>query len=208
MGTPVGSVWEVTLKSTVAGQKCLNVLHYVVETESSETSIVAESLQLAEAIGAGGAVGPAFEDCLAQNETFDEIVAQCVKDTLGTRYARQVLDVENPGGFAADCTTPNVSAVITKRTSFSGRWAVGSFHMPGVPATAYVGGMITDATYLGALGVLAAELVQNQTTTSGGEYTPVIYHPDGAHGGFTLLLATEVQEVLRVMRRRTVGLGI
>lgn len=208
MGAPIGSIFELSLRSTVCDQRCINVLHYVVATETSETSIVAESLQLATAADAVGALGPAFRACLAQNCTHDEVVAQCIKDTLGTRYARQVLDVGDPGDAVEDATTANVSAVITKRTSFSGRWAVGGFHMPGIGAGFYTGGLVTDVGFKAALNALASEMLQPITTVLGGEYLPVIYHPDGLHGGYTPLLETELQDELRTMRRRTVGRGI
>jgi len=208
MGVPVGSIFEVSLRSTVCGQKCINVLHYVVTAETSETSIVAESLQLATAADAANALGPKFRACLAQNCTHDEVVAQCIRDTLGTRFARQVLDIGDPGDAVEDAATANVSAVITKRTSFAGRWAVGSFHMPGIGAGFYTNGLVSDVTYKAALNDLGAEILQVITTPLGGEYQPVIYHPDGLHGGYTTLLETELQDQLRVMRRRTVGLGI
>lgn len=208
MGAPVGSIFEVTLRTTVCNQKCLNVLHYVVETESSETSIVAETIQLATAIETAGGLGDKFRGALSALAIHDETVAQCIKDTLGTRFARQVLDVGDPGELAGDVLTANVAAVITKRTSFSGRWAVGSFHMGGVPGSYFSGGLITDAPYKAALNALASEILQSVTTASGGEYQPVIYHPDGLHGGHTMILETELQDQVRVMRRRTVGLGI
>lgn len=208
MGTPVGSIWEVTLRTTASNQKCLNVLHYVVETETSTGGIAAESLQLANAIDAAGAIGPDFRDCLGSNVIHDEVVAQCIKDTLGTRYARQVLDVGDPGAFPAVSDTANIAATITKRTSFSGRWAVGSFHVPGVPIGTYAAGKFTDAPYIAAVNVLAAELLQSVTTAGGGVYQPVIYHPDGLHDGYTRLQDAERQEEVRTMRRRTVGRGI
>jgi hypothetical protein len=101
-----------------------------------------------------------------------------------------------------------VAAVITKRTAFAGRWAVGSFHLGGLPQNAYVNGTL-EPTFKTSVGLVAAQLLEDITIAIvGGVYEPVIVHPVAAHDGSTVLRETDVQDTLRVMRRRTVGLGI
>lgn len=206
MGAPVGSVFEVTFRTLCANQRCLNVLHYVVETETSETVPAVEAEQLA--IAADAALQTDFLNCLGTNCQLTEVVAQCIRDTLGNRFARQVLAVDAAGTGPAHSDQPNIAGVITKRTNFAGRWAVGSFHMPGVPINTADQGVWEPGGYKSALGVLAAELLESITTASGGVYAPVLYHPTGVPTWTTPLHATEVQDQVRVMRRRTVGLGI
>lgn len=207
MAAPVGSIFELQIRSTVCGQKCLNVLHYVVEVESPTGSIVTETAALAVSASALNSIGDFFLQALPLNCTLDTISAQCIRDTLGTRFARQIVDLEDPGEWGVPTLTANISAVITKRTSFAGRWAVGSFHMPGVPENEQADGLLKAGAYKTALETIALELLDPLSPAGGGTYQPVIYHPDGLHGGYTRLLATELQEQIRVMRRRTVGQG-
>lgn len=210
MSFPLGSLFEVKFIYEYSdGSKALNVLHYVNTTASTLASSVDETLDVANAAAAVGGLGEAIIDALAENVEMVGITAQCIRDTLGQRYALADVDGLGNGTFVGACTAHNVSAVITKRTTFSGRWAVGSFHMPGVPFVAYADGLITNVTYLGELADIATELLAPLTgPIGGGTYEPCLVHKPGEHGGHTLLFDTEVQTQLRTMRSRTVGRGI
>lgn len=208
MAAPVGSIWQVSFVTIVNEQKCLNVFHYRTVVEPIVADIATESIQLATALEAADKLGPDFAACLALNATRRETVAQCIRDTFGTRYARQVLELNEAGTQAFECTAQNLTAVIIKRTIYSGRWAVGGTHVPAVPSNGYQDGLLNTAPYKGALGVLAAEIAENITTAAGGEYEPGLYHPDGQHNWFTPIVETELVDELRVLRRRNVGQGI
>lgn len=205
MGLPVGTIWQLVIESVVSGQRCLNVLHYRCTTESTISGISAETEAVAADLNSVDGIIPKLLPAMGPNVNIPRVTGQAIRTT---RYAKQSVEVDEDGSHANLCTTPNVAAVITKRTTFAGRWAVGSFHVPGVPGTAYSEGMLTT-DYKDIITLLAAELLDNlEPAVGGGVYEPILLHPAGLHGGFTTLTECIAQDQVRVMRRRTVGLGI
>lgn len=210
MSFPLGSLFEVKFEYEFPdGSKALNILHYVNTVASSLAGSVDETLDVANAAAAAGAIGEAIMDCIAGNVEQTKITAQCIRDTLGIRYALADVDGLGVGQAPGSCTAFNVSTVITKRTTFAGRWAIGSMHLPGVPSLAYTDGKLTDVPYLGEVADVAIEMLAPLVgPIGGGSYAPCLVHKPGEHGGHTLLFDTEVQLELRTMRSRTVGRGI
>lgn len=204
MGRPVGSILQVSVRYTSCGQQLLNVLGYRVITQSTEGDVQAEQAGLASQLNAANNLIDKMRACMSNETTVQDVTVQFIRDT---RFARTVLEVDAPGTIAEPCATANVACTITKRTEYSGRWAVGAFHIGGLPNTAYDGGLI-DTDYKTVANALGAQLLDNIGGVGGGLYQPVIIHPPGTHGGYSALIATETQDTLRVMRRRTVGLGI
>jgi len=204
MGRPIGDIIQATIKSTVCGQTMLNVLSYRVTAVSSTTDVQVEQSQFGAQLNVANKVIDRMQNAMSNEATIQEVSCQFIRDT---RWARSVVEIDIPGGIAVPCATANVAATITKRTEYAGRWAVGSFHLGGVPNDGYDGGLL-DPDYKDLVALLAAELIQPIITGAGGTYEPVLLHAPGEHGGYSNLTATEVQDTLRVMRRRTVGLGI
>jgi len=205
MGRPLGSIIQATIKYVCNSQVCLNVLHYEVQNVSSHDSAQDEQLAFLSRFNAVSDVIAKLKDCLSQEATIVEAWAQFIRPT---RYAKSVLELDAIGGVVSDCHAQNLAATIVKRTEFGGDWAHGSLHLGGVPNNGYSGGLLEPA-YKDLVEVLAAQLLEDVASpTGGGIYAPVLLHPPAAHGGSTLLSGSEVMDELRVMRRRTVGLGI
>lgn len=205
MGRPVGSIVQLGIETVCNGQRMLNVLHYRVETESGEADVQAEQENFLAQVNSVNGIIDDMKACLSNDVTVVQAVAQFIR---AERWARSVLDIGEQGDSLLPCEAQNVAAVITKRTAFAGRWAIGSFHLGGLPSSAYVAGNL-DPTFKLDMEVLALQLLEPIVVPIvGGTYVPVLVHPLGEHGGSTELASTEVQDTLRVMRRRTVGLGI
>lgn len=205
MGLPVGTIWQVGIESLVSGQRCLNILHYRTTAESTITGIADEAESVAAEMNKVNGVIPKMLACMHTSATIVRVSAQAIRNT---RYARQFVEVDEDGSIGTGSVTPNVSAVITKRTTFSGRWAVGSFHLAGIPSSQIVNGLL-DSGYKTLVSEIASEILAPlDPTVGGGEYEPILLHPLGQHGGYTALTQADVQDTVRVMRRRTVGLGI
>lgn len=205
MGQPVGSIFQVAIESLVNNQRLLNVLHYRVEEETTEADIQAETENLAGQVLAFNGIVDKMLDCMSNTANVTQVTAQCIRNT---RFVRAVVEDNQEGNIVSPCAAQNLAAVITKRTTFSGRWAVGSFHLGGLPVTAYQAGVLDNA-FKALVQALADELLDPIVIPAvGGTYIPVLLHPVGQHGGSTVINAVEVQDQVRVMRRRTVGLGI
>lgn len=209
MAHPIGSIVEVIIEWNILNQRCMSVLHYKVTADSSIVDPVGEAIDVANTVSSPGGIMDAILDCMSANTGSTKVSAQFIRGAGGQRFAKATVTAINPGVRAASCTVSNIAAVITKRTIYSGRWAVGSLHIPGLSPGTYDNGKITDASMLGDLNDVAAELLNPITGNVGaGVYSPVVLHKAGVHGGSTDLLSTEVQTTVRTMRRRTVGLGI
>jgi hypothetical protein len=208
MGQPVGAVFEYSLVGQVNGQRTISSLHYVVSIPSAIGDPQLEALAIMAELESFGSV-----------HLTDEFLAACSSDwtLLYTRgqfvgpirfaYAQKPKNVS--GIIASDCRAQNVSGVITKRTGLSGRNQIGALHMPGVPVSGYTAGEITPALQA-KYALVAADLILPVTAAIGaGKYLPCLWHKTHAFPAWTdQVLYTVVQPELRVMRRRTVGLGI
>lgn len=204
-GLNVGDVLQVVFESDVFSQRCLNVLHYRVTVASTSDDYAVAAMAVAQRFSSGvDNPGLPLVACFAENVTWVNTTVQRVYPTRN----RKVTDaVGLPGTIAADCKASNVAGVITKYTDTATRRGIGALHVGGVPETAYQGGFV-QGDYLDRLTALANTLdltviVTLETTT----VQPVLWSPSTPS---TTLRVTDAkpQTTLRVMRRRTVGLGI
>lgn len=208
MAAPLNSILEVGFEGTVNGQRTLTVLHYRVTTVSPDPSILGEQETFIAEVGPLGnfnIVAP-YIACCGNNFTLNNVTAQFVSPT---RTRRSSATFNTPGQVAEAVTAQNVSAVITKRTDLGGRKQIGGVHLPAVPPSRYVGGMLT-AAHLTAMATLRAALLATVSPPiAGGSYKPCLWHKKlPAQPASDLVTQLVSQETLRIMRRRTVGLGI
>jgi len=203
-GLNTGDILQISFVGTLFSQRVLNVLHYRVTADSTSPSYVTA----AGAVGfqmQSGVVTPGLAMLAAQGPEYnlDYIRVQKVN---GTRLRYVDYAVNLPGTVAGNCTAPNIAATITKKTENGTRHGIGSLHLPGIPSNGYANGVL-DATYKLLVDAISARLinpftVQLETT----QCQPIlwsksidpVYHP---------LTNTVVQNTIRVMRRRTVGVG-
>jgi hypothetical protein len=208
MGQPVGSILEYSVVGQVNGQKTLTVLHYEVSAPSAvgdpnlETNLFMAEL---EPLGSLNIISTYLSAC-SSAWTLIETRGQFVGPNRFS-YANHPFGLA--GSIGSDCRAQNVAGVITKRTLYTGRDQIGSVHMPGVPVSEYAGGEITAGQITRYLAI-AAKLTQTVVVpTGGGTYIPVLWHRTQQFPSWSNRVQyTIVQPELRVMRRRTVGLGI
>lgn len=206
MALPLGAIVEVTYLSTLFSQRIMNVLHYVVTNESTTVSPVQEMEDLAGTFAANGVgdILPAYLACLPENLVVDLVRCQAI---LPTRY-RAINQVINEQGLLGTASTANVQGSITKTTTFSGRDQIGSIHLP-LASESISGGLVTGGTRT-LMDALADELKVTVTEdVGGGAYAPVLFHRNPLTvPRYSLITEMVPQTTSRVMRRRTVGLGV
>lgn len=203
-----GNVVQVVFFTTVNAQQCLNVLHYHVKEASGVKPYFEQLDAIMTAVGDTGAatIGKALMESMSEDARMVWIQAQCVGPDRRP-FARQAIGMD--GTIVEPCNAQNLSAVITKQVEVPGRGASGSFHVPGLPVTAYAFGDL-DAVYVNKLLTLA-ERINTTVTAIAGELViePVTYQKSAeGPGTFNRIINAFPQTTLRVMRRRTVGLGI
>lgn len=208
MGQPINAVLEFSIRGTINGQNVISVLHYRVSAVSGAATAAIEQDEFLVAAGPAGIddVVTPYLSCCPSNYTATELRAQFVAPT---RFRFSTVSILAPGTRPAASNFQNSSAVMTKRTALSGRRQIGSLHFPGVADTDAVGGLLS-AGLTSAMNTAALVLQSNLNALPGtGIYVPVLWHrtlPSQPQSDPVIQFAT--QTTLRIMRRRTVGVGI
>jgi hypothetical protein len=204
----IGDIVQVIIGSRVLGQSCLNVLYYRADSNMGPNTYQATLQNLSNKIATDIVQGiiPYMLDAMGNNTTVEFIQLQKV-------YPQREIPVRTPQGVPGvhvdDCATPNVAGVILKRVEKPGRGKTGSFHLAGIPETGYSGGSFT-APYQALLDAIGNQLDDPiDGIVAGSKWNPGTFNPDlGLPDNFVPLAGYEVKTTVRVMRRRTVGVGI
>jgi hypothetical protein len=203
MATPLvpGAIIAVTVETTLNGQTMLNVLHYVLGTVGTADYIAALTALNTLLNGAGG-LTDAMKACMSQDADFVSTMCQVVAPTrlVGVKAA-----VVKSGSVLATALPQNVSAVITKRTDQASRRGIGSFHLGAIASTQVDAGYLTGPL-IGNLTTLG-NVIRSTLAVGTQSYTPCLWSPI-TPAETRILVSTTVQQTSRVMRRRTVGVGI
>lgn len=201
---PFDAIAEVTFKMTHNDQTVLTVLHYKFIGGPAIADGAATLQALMIKIQAAGQVFRAHTNCTSQDLDYNLIVAQWISPI---RYARQDALPGQTIGLVAQPSLPQNDAVaLTKGGELAGRHNIGTVHMPGVPTTFVTDGLVTPAGFT-AYNDLCTAIQQDVTLVAGQIFRPVIYNrvtPADSKEISTVI----TQNTSRIMRRRTVGLGI
>lgn len=208
MGQPVGTIFEYTVVGNVNGQKCMTVLHYCCSAPSAigdpqdETSALMSELEPLGSI----AVIANMQACQSGEYNIDYTRGQLFNANRFS-YVRHVMAIA--GTIAEPCSAQNVNATITKRTQYSGRNQVGSVHLPGLADSEYESGLITTGAKV-FLDDFAREAKKTIAITADtGRYFACVWHREETFPVWADQWKSWItQPEVRVMRRRTVGLGI
>jgi len=206
MALPANAIIAFTYRGSLLNQTTLNTVHYRV---SNPSSIVTVKEEMEEFLKRFTAVGPndiltAYRQALPDNFFLRQAVLQPV---YPTRY-RRVAATLTQQGAADPSEVSNVQAAITFNTIKAGRNQIGGIRVPQTPANAQGGSWIP--AWLNTL-----EIVGDVFSTllvaglGGGSYQPVIFHRSpNANPRWDDISDFIVQPTTRVIRRRTVGVGI
>lgn len=212
MPSPIisGDIIQVVFRTIVQEQTCLNVLHFKITQPVGQPSFTSDMELLFTCVdpATAGSVGQTFRSAIATNATIQDITLQRVSPTRDfyMRFPIGLAGISTVG----ECTATNVSGVITKQSEKPGRGRSGSFHIPGIGQNGYSAGRLTNAyraEILPLQDALKEDLIDPVTSDHLG--VPGMFHPSAPLGQqFQQVVATSIQSTLRVMRRRTVGVGI
>lgn len=206
MAIPVGTVIEIVQRGDLIGQTCLTTYHYAVNIASSTPSGVTELQNfIAQHWNVGpGTISDSFVACLPDNYLLNSTSAQAI---FPVRARRVPVDM-NHAGLRATAQQANVQGSVTTVTDLAGRQHIGGKRLPITPNDS-INGSISPALLVN-MNVYANNCTQPLVVAIGGaEYVPVIFHRSPAIvPRFTLISDAFAQTSTRVLRRRTVGLGI
>lgn len=199
-------VIQYTMEYDILSSTCLNVLHYQV-TNLTGPYVDGQSLLL-EFLASQSGISGMINACTAALASNCTLVRHSAQKVYNLRYVREEELLNLPGTNAGtECTASNVAAVITKLPIIAQKGVVGSFHFPGLPADAYTAGSLTVAYGAFMSSIATRLIVQHNLTVSGALLVPILFRR-GPFNAFNPVVSTVRQTTLRVMRRRTKGVGI
>jgi len=204
----IGNLFLVTLRGVVFDQRIMNTFFYRCSAVSGNIPIdEAQSAFLATTQWAD--LVDSFHACCPDQYTADNTWLQTIHPGRYVKYQSP----QTGSGTAGDCHTANLAAVITRQGNEADRHNNGSLHIvaPDADVLKVTGGALTQ-TYLDLLQLLADEMLTNVSILVGvntATFEPSLAYkqPSGVFAMRTLFQAYP-QNTARVMRRRTVGLGI
>lgn len=201
-----GAICQVTARSVLNGQAVWNTFHYRLESGFGAPDYILAMDRLHQVMYTDdGSFFDLYKLALTADATLVDIVYQVISPI---RLMRVVKTVTDAGEFVGVAETSNLSAVITRRGLNANRRAVGSLHMPSGTATAFITNGEIVAGFSEVLDGVGSKMIQQQVAVDPDEvWTPVIYNP-GATPNYQVVQFYQVQPTVRVMRRRTVRVGI
>jgi len=202
--TSLGDKILVTFNGRLLGETVMNTFWYQVSalTGTPNTSSFASALYAN--LNAGGGLIESFLACCPDNYTLVETWIQFVEPL---RVVKSVFLTNESGTWGVDTDTTNLAGVITRRGDLAGRSHVGSLHVPisSDPTSIQLGelsGVLTTR-----MTTLCTDMASSQALTGVGTANPVLRNGP-LTTDVTLINSCFVQTEVRIMRRRTVRVGI
>lgn len=214
----VGWVVAVTFRGTMNNQIVMTTFHYMI-TEIAAGPIPSNVVSITDintALTAPGNMQDDYAQAMPSNWSQTAMEYQWIAPI---RFRKIAFGNGFPvGGNINDAHTSNLAVVISLSGERSGRRFVANKHLPGIADGDFTGGIIGNPT-LGDMTAVAAQSLANLVTP---ELTlvPIIYgrfiapfvkcgvNKPGQAELKTPVAGAAVKDTVRVMRRRTVGVGI
>jgi len=204
MPVGAGDILQVTLVGDLIGQTIMNTFHYGVSTVTGTPTQSAFSAEVLTKLAVAGGFYDKFLGMVPDNYTLSQVWVQFVLDT---RYRKSVANPALPGTSGSTSRASNFAAVISRFGGAANRRNQGAVHIPiGGDSNFIADGLVTGAT-LTAMGVFAPFLFTPLTLATLGTIQPVLIHGTSKLNAIPLVTA-EIQATSRVMRRRTLRVGI
>jgi hypothetical protein len=208
MALALGDVIQVSFRGSLFNQQILNILHFSVGVIGTGTDYDQLSMFTSNLVTGGGSVDLVlpFMACMPPEYALEEVRAQRIYPTR-TVYAFTLSGAF--GQYATGTETTNVAASIEKRTLTPGRMGIGRLQLAGVPTAAMNNGEVSAAFKGTEMLNLANTMIQTITTTAPVvTYNPCLFNPTATGPKFSPLFSCIPMDTLRVMRRRTLRVGV
>lgn len=198
-----GAILEVVFQGFSDGQVTLSVFHYRLNNAIADSDGTNLVTALEPLINAVGELLDKYLDCCSQDFLMNDITMQWI---YPTRYSAQHFAPFALAGNVAQPKMPsNVAAALLKRTFLTGRRQRGVLHMPGVPTTFVVDSEFT-APAIATYDALGDHIDNVLILATNEQFEPVIFNK-----AFPVtspqIQSVDAESTVRIMRRRTVGVG-
>lgn len=206
MPIPAGSVLLIQVRGRLHQQRVMNNFYYATLTSSSD-NLANNTVSSVEKWDMD--FGPMYAACMSNEVTNLTIRGQILQPN-GTAHPDRFMFYEQPASDSEGAVVQNslpstVSAVVRRRTALSGRKYRGRVYVPGVPFTWEIDSVLTEAAQDTLIANMGAILITPMTVSA------TIWQPVVTDSPFflrqTVVNAAAVDPVLRVQRRREIGVG-
>lgn len=200
----VGDRILVTFVGRLLQQRTMNTFLYRVASVPPGTDIGVLAGFIYTELNTTGGLASRYLDCVPVNLSLEQIWIQTIAPT---RYTKSIFTVGDVGsGGQAD--TANVQQSITRKGELAGRFSIGGIRVPcATTVDTITDGKLTTSA-LAALNALAGEMKETLSVASGtATLVPQVGTPPAPVNSIDLV-DTIAENTVRVIRRRTVGLGI
>jgi len=202
---PALSITQLIIRWELAGQTILNTFNYYFDSAVEEPNYNVIMRKLIEEFDGEGEALDQWRDQLSDEITLKEVSAQPVYPVRLAPFRKQY----ELSGTVATPSVPVNCAMVAQKTSFAAaRYGVGSTHIAGLPSSALLTAGSWSVAQSGAMeNVISLFNVVKNILPDGYIFRPVLWSPLEPTR-ITEVTGTVVKDQARVMRRRTVGLGI
>lgn len=198
-----GAILEAVVSYQFAAQQCLNVSHWKFGTDAGAVDGVAAINEFDGLFNAGLGYVRKLANCMHVNAIIQQVSYQWI---FPTRYAyRTKAPTVGVGQIAGAALPPNVALALERFNDNTTRHDRGEMHIGAVPGIFVDNGSVTGAAQLNF-----DELITKATSVIvgfGTTYTPILFNR-AAPAQSKVVLAGRLRQTSRVLRRRTVGVGI
>jgi len=204
---PLNAVAQVVISSRIFEQRILNTFYYQFIGVADVSVDYTDYLQtLGDELNAPGRLVAKYLACIPENQNVDFLTVQTVFP-VRQRYVK--LDVNGIGDGSAGLTdTANLAWSMRRVSTTIGPRGVGRVQIP-VGLDYRLGGKLNPAVGSSERTNFGLQMLQNEVTvTPAAEWQPVLFGISGGVTNVSPLIEATPEQTLRVMRRRTVGLGI
>lgn len=194
-----------TIVGRLCGQRTMNTFLYRVSACEADTEQSDFFTALNASMNAAGGVAQRMKGCCPANWRHVESWYQVISPV---RFRKLAYPVDAAGLFASTALTPNVQASITRTGDRSGRKYIGGTRIPiGSDSFSTADGMITPELKAALTALTDSMKLNIITAGTVATYIPQLGIPKPPALSYDLYDCF-AQDTTRVIRRRTVGLGI
>lgn len=198
-----GDVIQCIIETRLNQQRLLNVLHYKCVGTPTNVNYFGGMAALNTDLNKANGLIKGMLDLMSQDASIWSVYSQRVWPTRGPLVELSIVD---PGLVAGAAAPQNVTMSITKKVDAAGRGYNGRIQLVGLPLSGITDGL-WNAGQIALVSQWAPMLLE--ALDAGADidrYYPVTWNR--STGGTNNVRDFEVQEEVRTMHRRTVGLGI
>lgn len=205
MPVDIGDKYLVTIVGELDAQTTLNTFKYVVTVLTGTPTDLQANQALHDRFVFADKVKDEFLGCVGTNFLLKQLWVQKV---FPIRLRKQVYVVNEQGTLEDEQGTANLAAVITRTGGIANKQNLSSLHIPISTGPLAIANGIIQIDLKAAMTALCTQIVVPLVSTAPAiTFDPSIWGADPSASPVPIVTAFP-QDTVRVMRRRTVGVGI